>query len=73
MIVVETCLLKVTCGFKMCFLHKWCKWVVYKQQLPAQSLSKNWELAASVETRQMRQCDKCGKTQDKLVSIKVLE
>ena len=50
-----------------CIFHDWSWWVQYHLQIPARRISKNYELSAAREYRQVKRCGKCGKVKDSLI------
>lgn len=56
----------------MCFMHKWGKWQEYSLNLPARQITKKWALAAAIEQRQRKVCQKCGKVKDELITTRVI-
>jgi hypothetical protein len=53
---------------KICFFHKWSKWEQYEVESPGHRLFNNWSICTTMELRQYRKCENCGKTEDILIT-----
>jgi len=52
-----------------CFLfHKWGKWEQFDVHNPARQLTENWALCASIDHKQKRTCERCGKVKQEIIS-----
>jgi len=49
---------------KMSIFHKWGKWEEYQVYHPERQWMKNWVLSASLEYKQRKVCQECGKVKD---------
>jgi len=57
----------------MCIFHKRGKWEQYTQLVPERRISAWYVLSRAKEYRQRRQCAKCGKVKDELISSVILD